>query len=251
MSDDERTPETAGAPKPEHAERAPRAPRPRWRLALLAVGVVILAGSPWWGPLTMRRLAFFRVRHVQIVGTRYIAARELLDRLHIDTTASVWDPTAPLVRRVAGHPQVRSVWIGRRLPGTLVLHVDERMPLALVPGAKGFGVLDERGTLLPIDPSSTPVDAPVLAQRDMSALRLLADLRTTAPAMYQRISEVRPVTADELVIQFATVTVRAMKSVTAERLAEIEPVENDLAKRQLRVAELDLRYRDQVIARLP
>jgi len=38
--------------------------------------------------------------------------------------------------------------------------------------------------------------------------------------------------------------------VTPERLAEIFPVEADLARRQARVAELDLRFRDQVIARL-
>jgi hypothetical protein len=31
----------------------------------------------------------------------------------------------------------------------------------------------------------------------------------------------------------------------------VTPVEADLARRHLRVAELDLRYRDQVIARLP
>ena len=34
-------------------------------------------------------------------------------------------------------------------------------------------------------------------------------------------------------------------------VSDIEPVERDLARRQLRAAELDLRYRDQVIARLP
>jgi hypothetical protein len=34
------------------------------------------------------------------------------------------------------------------------------------------------------------------------------------------------------------------------RLADIFPVESDLARRQARVKELDLRYRDQVIARL-
>jgi len=34
------------------------------------------------------------------------------------------------------------------------------------------------------------------------------------------------------------------------RLADIFPVESDLARRQLRAEELDLRYRDQVIARL-
>ncbi len=46
------------------------------------------------------------------------------------------------------------------------------------------------------------------------------------------------------------VTVRAMLDVAPARLAEIVPVEQDLARRQARAAELDLRFRDQVIARL-
>jgi hypothetical protein len=60
----------------------------------------------------------------------------------------------------------------------------------------------------------------------------------------------------EVLIHFATLPnggtlpVRAMLDVTPDRLAEIFPVEADLAKRQARVAELDLRFRDQVIARL-
>jgi hypothetical protein len=37
---------------------------------------------------------------------------------------------------------------------------------------------------------------------------------------------------------------------SVERLADIFPVETDLARRQVQVGELDLRYRDQVIARL-
>jgi cell division protein FtsQ len=41
-----------------------------------------------------------------------------------------------------------------------------------------------------------------------------------------------------------------MADVTVERLAEIGPVEEDLARRGLRAVEIDLRYRDQVIARL-
>jgi cell division protein FtsQ len=42
-----------------------------------------------------------------------------------------------------------------------------------------------------------------------------------------------------------------MRDVSAARLAEIDPVEDDLTRRGLRAAEIDLRYRDQVIARLP
>jgi cell division protein FtsQ len=42
-----------------------------------------------------------------------------------------------------------------------------------------------------------------------------------------------------------------MTSFTLARLSDIDPVQRDLAQRQQRAAELDLRYRDQVIARLP
>jgi len=44
--------------------------------------------------------------------------------------------------------------------------------------------------------------------------------------------------------------VRASAGVTADRLADIIPVEQDLTHRHVRVAELDLRFRDQVLARL-
>jgi cell division protein FtsQ len=71
------------------------------------------------------------------------------------------------------------------------------------------------------------------------------------PGMYARVSAVTPVGADEMVIELRSRAVRAMKDVTLERLAEIEPVEADLEKKQVRAAEIDLRYRDQVIARLP
>jgi len=53
------------------------------------------------------------------------------------------------------------------------------------------------------------------------------------------------------VFELATLPVRTRLDVSLNRLAEIDPVLTDLARRQVRVAELDLRYRDQVIARFP
>jgi hypothetical protein len=64
------------------------------------------------------------------------------------------------------------------------------------------------------------------------------------------VSEVRRTGRDELVLQLRTWPVRVMQDVTLDRLADIEPVEEDLVRKQLRVVEIDLRYRDQVIARL-
>jgi cell division protein FtsQ len=65
------------------------------------------------------------------------------------------------------------------------------------------------------------------------------------------VSEIRREGRNELLVRLADARVRALANVSADRLADITPVEADLARRHLRVAELDLRYRDQVIARLP
>jgi len=225
--------------------------RGRVRLALAGVATILLLGAPFWGPLVLRQLSFFRVRKVEIIGARYVPVSDIMDRLHVDTTASVWDPTGPLVSRLASHPQLHTVTVRRKLPGTLVVEVQENPPIALVATSDGLRAYDARGTLLPIDLARTPIDAPVLPRRDVELLHLLNVLRNEAPALYDRLSEIRITAPDEVVFQMGGTPVRAMRDVSPARLAEITPVEDDLARRGLHAAEIDLRYRDQVIARLP
>lgn len=232
-------------------ERAPPPAKQRWVLpAILAAIAFFLLLSPLWAPLFLRRMAFFQVRHVEVVGARYVDPRDILLRLRVDTLASVWDATGPLETRLAGHPLVREVEVERKLPGTLVVRLVEHAPVALVPTTNGFRAYDERGALLPIDPTTAEVDAPILARPDSAMLKLLGGARMQAPELYRRVSEVRREGRDELVLVLDSVPVRALADVTLHRLADLEPVEQDLARRKLRAAELDLRYRDQVIARL-
>ncbi len=224
----------------------------RLKLALVGIAALLVLASPFWGPLVMRRMAFFHVRRVEILGTRYVAPSDILARLHVDTMASVWDPTGPLAARVGELPQIAHAVVTRKLPGTLVIDVTERVPVALVSANGGLRVYDERGMPLPIDLARVTVDAPVLMQRDTTVLRLLGALRALRPALYARVSTVRRVgaAADELLFEFGTQPVRTMQDVTVDRLADVEPVQADLEHKQLRATEIDLRFRDQVIARL-
>jgi cell division protein FtsQ len=222
----------------------------RFRLALAGIAALVVLTSPLWLPLLMRRMAFFHVHRIEILGARYVAPSDILSRIHVDTTSSIWDPTAPLVARVERHPAVRTAIVHRKLPGTLIVEITERVPVALVPAPGGFRVYDARGVALPIDPASVLVDAPVLMQRDTALLRLLDTLRTGMPSLYARLSTLRRVGRDELILQLKSGPVRAMQDVTLDRLADLAPVEADLTRKQLRVSEIDLRYRDQVIARL-
>jgi len=225
----------------------------RWRLVLGAVAGLVLLASPLWGPPVLRRLEFFRVRRVEILGARYTAPSELLDRLRVDTTRSVWDPLEPLAARLRTHAQIESVTVTRRLPGTLVVRVKERHPVALVDAPGGMRAVDERGRRLPLDPSRTPIDAPIVtaAPRDTLVYHLLGGMQREAPALYAKLSSIRAIGADEIVLQISDLSVRAMTNVTLARLGDIDPVQRDLTRRQLHAAEIDLRYRDQVIARLP
>jgi len=206
--------------------------------------------APWWGPAVLRPLAFFRVKHVDVRGTRYASPADVAKALAIDTLRSIWDDTKVLERRVRALPHIREAAVSRRIPSTLAVTVEENIPIALVSGTNGFRAYDEDGRALTLDPSRTPVDLPIIAQRDTALLRLLGEVRASDPSLFARISEVRRVGRDELVMQLVTVPVRTMVDVTVDQLAQIAPVEEDLSKRRVRPVELDLRFKDQVIARI-
>lgn len=265
----------------------PTRPRRRWKIIGLLLLLVLLAPTPWLARRGASKLAFFHVNRVEVTGTRYLSPDTVVARLALDTTNSVWDDPAPLVLRVRALPQVTDVSISRRLPGTLVVSVQENPPVALVSGAHGLEVVDSTGRPLPIDPARDAVDLPVANQRDVALIRMLGDVRARHSVLYRRISEVSRDTAGDVVILLAPTAsestapvrrrtvpagtdsvgiadttasiattgpemlrVRARLGVSATRLTDIFPVEIDLRRRGARVAELDLRYRDQVIARL-
>ena len=221
---------------------------------------------------------FFHVRAVEVEGVRYLEPSTVLERMAIDTMRSVWDDYAPLVARVKSLPQVSDVVITRKLPGTLVVTIQENLPVALSPSPRGLEAVDTAGVVLPIDPASADLNLPVALQRDVAMLRLLGSLRSHEPILFRRISEIGRDGRDGVMMQLErrastavapipdsaqtdsnsvaaavaprVLRVRALLGVSVSRLADIFPVESDLLRRRANVAELDLRYRDQVIARL-
>jgi cell division protein FtsQ len=221
----------------------------RWRAVGIVAGVLVLFAAPWWGPPILSHLSFFRARHVVVSGYRYLQPEDVVKRLRIDTTTSVWTDLAELERRVETHPQVRSATIDRDLPSTLVVRVTENSPIAFVAAAGGLRAVDKDGRFLPIDPSRVAIDLPVLAKADTALLHLLADVRSVSPALFGEISDIRRMGGTDIALTLANTQVRALAGITAQRLADIIPVEADLARRKARVTELDLRFRDQVIAR--
>ncbi len=224
--------------------------RPRWGRRLAALGVLALLASPWWAPPLLRQMSFFRVRHVVVRGAVFTPASQIVSRLHLDTLFSIWNGLDSLEARVAAHPQVAEAHISRRLPSTLVVTVSEYQPVALVGTPSGFRGYDATGRELPLDPSRTPVDLPIASRKDTTIFRFLGDLRAEQPDIFSRVSEVRRASRDELQLQFAGFPVRVRPDIAMDRLAQLFLVQRDLGARHARIAEIDFRFRDQVIARI-
>ncbi|MEO6865599.1 MAG: FtsQ-type POTRA domain-containing protein [Gemmatimonadaceae bacterium] len=224
--------------------------KPGYRYLGAIAAAIVLATSPRWGHAALHRLAYFHVRKLEIRGVRYLQPEDVVARLRVDTLRSIVDDLAPLEARIRSHPQVSDVTITRRFPGTLIITIRENMPVALVPRGDGLQPYDSLGRALPIDPSRAALDLPVLTTPNRGALRLLGELRARDPGMFDRISEVAPDSSGLVLTLTSSLRLRALPGVAPERFRDIFPVESDLARRNERAAELDLRYRDQVVARL-
>lgn len=234
--------------------------RPLWwrvlRLVVLAALISAVLTSPWWGPKALSSLDFFRVRRVVFEGMRYTPRNEAMALLKVDTMQSVWQPLPPLAARLADHPLVQSTTVERQLPGTILVRVVEREPVALVRRKTGrLDPVDGAGHRLPIDPTVVPMDVPLSISGDSALMHLLDGLRSSEPGLFARVERadrVKSGTApDEFRIKLDAFVVRTTPEVTVARFKDILPVEADLARNRLRAVELDLRFRNQVIARQP
>ncbi len=235
----------------EPDEEVPPPRRPRWGRRITAVVLLFAVTSPLWARPILGRMEFFRVRRVEVRGARFTPAEEIRRRLAIDTTFSIWNDLDPLERRVAEHKQLSNVKIARRFPSTLVVRIEEHQPVALIPGRNGLQAYDASGRALPLDPSRTPVDVPLVQRADTTLLRFLGQLQAVHGELFARVNEVRRVSRDEIVLDLVNFSVRLRPDLGVERLARISSVEAELANRRARPRELDFRFRDQVIARFP
>jgi cell division protein FtsQ len=226
-----------------------------WAVAAAAACVMV-----WWAaPYVLGTLDYFHVQTVQLEGAKFVSPSAVVRALGADTSASVFSDPRIFESRVKKNPLVAQAQVRRRLPGTLIVRIVERTPVALLATHDGFRGVDSVGRLLPIDPAQVVFDAPIvqpaLGTRDSLADRklfaLLAAMQSREPALFDAIEEARRVSPTEWQFRTAHQRVRATPEVTLARLADIFPVEQDLARRRIRAAELDLRYRNLVIARLP
>lgn len=232
--------------------RRRRMPRVSWR-ALRWVGAVLTMMVIWTAaPLALRRVAFFRVRQVELVGIRYLDADRVLAALRLSPRASVFDDTEVLADRLRGLDGVADASVVRRPPASLKVIVREIEPVALVANARGaLDVVDAESRTLPFD--MTNLDLPIVRDSDRAVVTVLARVQAFDPALFQVIDAARRTETQrgrgDVVLEVGPHRVLLNRDAGPEVIQAVMLVARDLAAKARSYTELDGRYAGQVVVR--
>jgi cell division protein FtsQ len=211
----------------------------------------VAAGLAIWfgGPALLRRLDFFRVRRVEVIGIRYQSPKGVIAALKLPARASVFDNLRGMEKRASVLPGIEHASVGRRLPGTLMVEIEETEPVALAPKpGGGLGLVDQYGKLLPFDPTAAAPDLPVATTADSLLAHVLAVVRDHYPTLFARLSAASRV-RDDVLIEVEGRRVWLTASATPEDIRAVMAVAQDLVRLKRNYQELDGRFAGQVIVR--
>ena len=213
------------------------------------LGGIAVVAALWLGaPAALRHVEFFRVRRVELQGVQYLDAAKVIAAARVSRSASVFDDPAAIARRIRALPGVRDARVGRRLPGTLRIRLDEAEPVALTPKGDRLAMVDARGTILPFDPLASAPNLPVLIGGGAMVAGALERARDYDPGLFARIDAAWRVGPD-VVFEIAGKWLWFDSQLTAEDIRAVTAVEQTLARQGRQFAELDGRFAGQVVVR--
>jgi len=136
---------------------------------VLALGAAIALCSAAWASLgpgwvraRLSSLRLFRIETVQVSGNRVLTSAEVLAAAGVRAGESLLGLDLDAARaRLVGHARVREASLRRRLPGTVVVEIVERVPCALVRADRDYLVDADGAVVGEAVPGARP-DLPVL-----------------------------------------------------------------------------------------
>jgi cell division protein FtsQ len=211
------------------------------RRLVVLVAIVLLAAAAVVGlPRLARTSSFFAIERVEVDGVTYLDADAVVRHLRLPADASILDPAGPHEAAARSLPGVVGAQVTRRVPGTLVIRVNEAVPVALAPGVDRLVMVDHRGAILPFDPARAPVSLPII-DPSPAAATLLAHIMLTDPEWYAAIDSAADVRGD-VILESAGQRVRLRPDATRETLRSVMLVRDYLSQHNVAWREIDGRF---------
>ncbi len=219
------------------------------RLTLLAllVGAVVLGVALL--PVVLRRIDFFQVRQVELVGVRYLMPERVLVGLMLPADLNLFDPLGEVERRAEAVPGVRRATVSRRLPATLRVTVVEALPVAFARGSRGLVPLDGVAHPLPYDAAATGFDLPIVERPDSVLTRILTLVRRADATLFEQVDAARRGRDQSVILEMGTRRVLLGSGAVEDDIRAVQAVRLHLAQQEIPFRELDARFEGWVVVR--
>ena len=216
-------------------------------LVVAALGFAAARGFDW-----MRAHPYFAVREIDVESRGRVDAHTIVAWAGLTPGMSVWSAVpATSEERLLVHPRIRQATVERRFPGLVKVHVEERIPVAVLFADEPLLVANDGVTFPPLAGEALG-DLPYitgLAGKDPTSAPIAARLRESARLViawrergqWPTISEIRP--GDDEILVFVTGTplaVRFAAEAKNEDLARLAAVLELWRGREVQVAAIDL-----------
>jgi cell division protein FtsQ len=238
---------------------------------VLAIGAALGLGSAAWASLgpgwvrgRLAALRLFRIETTQVSGNRTLSSAEVLAAAGLRTGESlVGLDLADARARLIAHPRVREASLRRRLPGTIVVEIAERVPCVIVRADRDYFV-DADGVVVAAAAAGTGSDLPVLTGVEavagalsargaadlMAGIDLVVAIREVGFPALSAVDHIDLADPDDAVIVPVSgrPLVHAGRRDAAGRLRRWRLVAPDMAQRWPELEYVDLRAEGQVVA---
>ena len=174
---------------------------------------------------------------------------DLVEALAIAPDRNLFEPLRDIEQRAMGLPGVVFAKAKRRMPGTLTIEVEERVPIAFVPTSTGLLALDAEAHPLTYDPTATGLDLPIMQRVDSVLARVLATVWTADSALYKYVDAARLGDGDLVILELGTTEVILRREPTTDEIRAVGLVRRHLAATGRPYDELDARFEGRVIVR--
>jgi cell division protein FtsQ len=207
--------------------------------------------------------SYFAVRQIEVHGGDKVGGGEIVAVAGLRQGMNIWniDPIA-IEQKIAKHPWVRRVLVRRDFPRRVVIDVEERTPKAIVGVGKLYYIDADGVVFKEVDsgedikyPMLTGIYAEALLRGDPAARNRIRDAVRLSDLMAQRahmLSEIHFEASDRLVVyptKFA-VAWRLGWGDWEEKIARLDRLLELWKGNEMRLASLDMSFRDQVVARV-
>ena len=227
----------------------------------------------WLGYGMILQPDFFRLRHIEVSETFHIRSQEIRAILEpvLQRNLLTLDLSQP-IHEILDNPWVQEVRIRKVLPDMLRVHVQERIPAAVVESKEGLHWVDATGVVLGSAQDRSGLFSRIrgiplegLVRHDIDHLRrlqtglaligLIQDLRGSGLASSGAMGLEEPIVVDlshgsrDPRLYLQGYTLRLGEGAYEEKWKSFLAIQSDLRARGLAPEEIDLRFTDQVIVK--